>query len=705
MTSRNLHFSIRTAALVCAGLATSFASVALADGDDNDIWSCSLCANDGGWELDIGAGPAFVSGDDLFHFGDYTGFDEEGLYGTGDLFARYWGDDAQFFDIEGYRLGLDSQALFASGGQQGLYAVRASYQGIPRRIYDTTATPYRASGNEQLNLLSGWVNAATTQGMTALDSSLQAVEIKRDWGIYQLGVAYTPTSRWAFDGNYRHQKRDGKSISSAAFYFDATTFAAPVENTTDEVELVAVYEAETWQLSASYWGAFFDNGVSSLSWDNPYTALTPGADSGQLARAPDNDSHQIRLAGSMVLPARTTLVGHLSLGRMQQDDSFLPYTINSQITSGLLPSGSADAKVETTNFGLRVTSTPVRKFTLEGELRYNERDNQTEEQVFNYVVTDLVNATDSATNIAYDYERTEFKLRGEYRLMARTKLHAGYDYEEFNRSSQERGTTNTDLIWVQLRTRAIPLLDVDLKLYAEDRDGSSYTPIASVTAPQNPLMRKYNMADRERNGLRAAISAYASDRLNIGLNAEFNDDEYRDSTIGLLDSEFSRYGLDVSYVSAAGMSVYGGLSQEDVKTNQANSQTSSAPDWLGTTDDSFLTGNLGLTFPDVADGWDISAQFIFTESEGDTDNNTNGLASAFPAFESTLQQFRLGVDYRYSEALSLQFKYLYEKFDSDDWALEGVEPATVPNLLSLGADPWQYDAHVFYVGVRYVLGY
>ena len=34
--------------------------------------------------------------------------------------------------------------------------------------------------------------------------------------------------------------------------------------------------------------------------------------------------------------------------------------------------------------------------------------------------------------------------------------------------------------------------------------------------------------------------------------------------------------------------------------------------------------------------------------------------------------------------------------------LEGVEPATVPNLLSLGADPYNYDVHVFFVGVRYV---
>jgi hypothetical protein len=54
--------------------------------------------------------------------------------------------------------------------------------------------------------------------------------------------------------------------------------------------------------------------------------------------------------------------------------------------------------------------------------------------------------------------------------------------------------------------------------------------------------------------------------------------------------------------------------------------------------------------------------------------------------------------------LTYKFSYWYEDFGSEDWTLQGVEPDTVGSLLSLGNDPNNYDAHVFYLGVRYEYG-
>jgi MtrB/PioB family decaheme-associated outer membrane protein len=685
-------------------VAVLFAGVVTGQDVHEPIPGCSLCSPASGWEFDVTAGPVVVFGDDLFNFGDYTGLDQEGLYLSGGLFARYWGEDAQFFNFEGYRLGLDSRAIFVEGGKQGLYTARASYQGIPRRIFDTTATPYRQVDRQKLDLPNGWVRAPTTQGMTALGNSLQQVKIERDWKIYELGAGFTPTSRWDFDVNYRHQAREGNEISSGSFFFSATEFAAPVDDTTDELELSALYSGDTWQISASYWGVLFDNAVSSLTWDNPYTAQTPGTDSGQLARAPDNESHQLKLAGSAFLPGRTTLTGQISVGQMTQDDAFLPYTTNTQIATNALPSTSANAKVDTTNLALRVTSSPTRKFTVEGEYRANERDNRTPEQVFDYVVTDIFNAPNSATNVAYDYERSDFRLRGEYRITRRIRVHAGYDFEDHERAFQERQSTETQRFWGQIRARPIRQFDLDFKIYNEKRDGSAYTPITNVPEPQNPLMRKYNMADRERRGIKANITGYATDRINLGLSGEYNEDEYADSVIGLVDNDFDhlRLGLDGSYLFRQDITLYGALFQENIEASQANSQTFSLPDWKGTTEDSFLTGNLGLQFPNLVGRWGANAQYLFTQSEGETINNTNGLVSRFPTLESRMQQLRFGFDFRYSESLSLQLNYQYERFRSDDWALEGVGPATVPNLLALGANPVMYDAHVFFIGVRYV---
>ena len=59
------------------------------------------------------------------------------------------------------------------------------------------------------------------------------------------------------------------------------------------------------------------------------------------------------------------------------------------------------------------------------------------------------------------------------------------------------------------------------------------------------------------------------------------------------------------------------------------------------------------------------------------------------------------MDYPWRKDLTLRFQYLYEEYDSSDWALEGIEADSVSNLLSLGADPYDYDVSVFYVSGRW----
>jgi MtrB/PioB family decaheme-associated outer membrane protein len=678
-----------------------FATVqAIADEPDTSLWACELCAPSNGWEIDVEAGPGYVSSDG-FRFGDYTGL-EDGFHLFGNVFARYWSKDAHYMRLDGYRLGLDSRALFLEGGKLSRYQVRASYQGIPRNIFDTTSTPYGGNGSDRLTLPAGWVRAPSTQGMTELDSSLQEVDIERKWDIYSAGLTFTPVTHWAFDLNYRRQDREGKDVYAGSFFFNAAEFTEPVDYNTDELEASAAYNADRWQLRLSYFGSFFDNNNSGLTWDNAYSSQSPGANTGQMALPPDNRANQLSLNGSLLLPANTMLSGQLSLGRMKQDERLLPYTTNSLLATSPLPRSKVDGEVDTTNVNLRVTSSPVNAFTVEGEFRYNERDNKTDEDVYDYVVTDLFVSSNPAENIAYDFQRYDYKLRGEYRLMRQARLHAGYDYQRFERTRQERKNTNTGRLWTRLKAHPIELVDVDVELYTEDRDGSRYDPITGVTNPQNPLMRKYNMADRKRKGIRAYVSFYSSDRVNIGLDAEYTKDDYDDSEIGLEDSDYRHFGVDASYLITPDVTAYASFNFEKIKSKQSNSQTFSDPDWFAVSNDKFRTGTVGLRYPKIIGKLGADIEYTYASSDGDIENNTNGLESDFPTLQTRLHQLRLGLDYPYSDALSLKFGYMYERFDTVDWALQDVGPATVPNLLSLGADPYNYSANVFFVGVRYV---
>ena len=687
------------AALLLVATVTGFAQ---AEESIHQNWNCNSCLLSDGWEWDIEGGPAYLA-DDAFRFGDYTGLDEKGLYLFADVFGRYWGKDASYMVFEGHVRGRDSSALFFKAGKQSLYEVRASYQAIPRRFFGTTVTPYAGVGSASLTLPANWVRAPTTQLMSELDNASVPLAIGWDWDIFGLGVDYKPAQRWKVSADYTRREREGLQRSAGSFWFNASEFAVPVDYVTDDLELTANYAADTWQASVTYFGSVFSNANNSLTWDNAFTAA-PGADVGQLALPPDNSSHQLSLAGSMLLPARTTLNGQLAFGKMSQNESLLPYTTNSLLTTNPLPVGSANAKVDTLNLNIRATSSPWRRVTLEGELRYNDFNNKTPVNSYDYIVTDTTPAPFSAPSSAYDYERRDIKLRGEYRLQSGTKLYAGFDNNRFERNQQDRKSTTSNRLWFALRTRLGKIADLNLNVFADDRDGSSYEIVDNPLAPENPLMRKYNMSDRQRNGARLHGSVYASQSTDFGWELEFGSDDYDNSAVGLTSSDYLRFGADFSYLFSAAASVYVSLYQEDIETQQRNSQTFSLPDWSATTNDRFTTATIGIVYPQLFSMLDASLEYAWSDSVGESRSDTNGLPTAFPDLRSTRQNLNLGLSYPFSDSLSFRFDYIFESFDSDDWALDGVNPDTIPNLLALGANAWNYDANVLYFSVRYQIG-
>jgi hypothetical protein len=52
--------------------------------------------------------------------------------------------------------------------------------------------------------------------------------------------------------------------------------------------------------------------------------------------------------------------------------------------------------------------------------------------------------------------------------------------------------------------------------------------------------------------------------------------------------------------------------------------------------------------------------------------------------------------------LSLQWRH--ERYSSDDWAIAGIGPATLPTVLALGADPYDYNVNYVGASVRYYFG-
>jgi hypothetical protein len=72
--------------------------------------------------------------------------------------------------------------------------------------------------------------------------------------------------------------------------------------------------------------------------------------------------------------------------------------------------------------------------------------------------------------------------------------------------------------------------------------------------------------------------------------------------------------------------------------------------------------------------------------------------------KAELDYLRFALSYRQSERLEMNLKLRYQRFVARDWALDGVEPATIPLLLSLGAQPYDDDVFMVGIGFRYRMG-
>lgn len=689
-------------ALLWVGSSDAFAEAGSTVDNQPVGWQCQHCDPGQPWTIDLGLAPAYVA-DDVFRFGDYTGLDEQGAYLSGDIRAEYRDDLARYFYLDGFTQSAAATSLFAEGGRQGAYKVRGSWQSIPRRFYDAALTPFSGSGSDLLTLPEGWVRAPVTGAMSALNQSLAPVTIERDLDVLKLGATIRPSSRWKLDADYRRQTKKGRGLSSGSVLFSATEFARPIDYTTDDLELALSYGGQGWQASMRYLGSFFDNGNERLTWENPFTGV-PGADVANQALAPDNEMHQVTFAGALRMPKRTVISAQLAFGSLSQDENLEPYTLNPAIVTSPLPMASADGQADTFNLNLRAVTSPWRRVTLEGEVRLNEFDNQRSVHSYDYVVTDAVPAGALAANLAYDYERSEWKIRGEYRPGRQLKLHLGIEQRRFERNAQARTRTTTDKFWFRLHKRLAPGVDVDFDLFTENRDGSSYEDVSRLVGEQNPLMRKYNLSDRERYGIRLKGGIYPGDRWDFGWEFEYGEDDYEETEIGLTATSYIRAGLDVSWLVGRQGSLYGSLFTETVDAHQANSQSFGVPDWAATTADRFDSASIGFDHPALFGPMGLNVGYSWSFGRGETDNDTSGLKTDFPDITSRRQRFDLGLTWPLGDAWTLGISYLFEEVKSDDWGLDGLEPSTVPNLLSLGANPFNYEVNVIYLSFRYARG-
>lgn len=692
----------RSVWLPCVALTSScFGEYVQAQAPDTSSWTCSRCPFPSGYEADYSAGLSHVS-EDAAHFGDGTGYDEEGAY------LNLNGDG--WYQEDGYRLswriedlGLDSRALSLDGARQGSYDYYAAYRQLPRREFDTTSTVFSVLATDTLTLPGNWIPAGTTAGFTALNENLSSRDIESDRRILEIGGRYLPADRFDIFADYRRSERDGLDIQGGGYFTNASLLPRPLDFQTDELDIGVRYGGESSTVKVAYYGSFFDNKNVALRWDNPFTSVA-GGEIGRLAQSPGSRFQQFLFSGSYRTGWNDTFIAYsASTGVMQQDEPLLTYTNNPNIATAPLPRASLDGEVDTTNLSLTVTSRPHVRARVKLAYRYDERDNKTPVEQWNRVIVDSFASNEIQTNTPYSFERTRLRLRGDLEVNDAFRLAAGYDYTELDRDFQEVAEQDETTGWGQLSWRPNANFDLRAKAGTARRDVDRYDTGLASSLGQNPLMRKYHLAYRYREFAEVSAAASWPERsFSLSGSVRFADDNYTRSRLGLLSSDDLRVAADFNWTLPNMSSLYAMVALDEIDSEQAGSELFQAPDWRATHADEFVTFGGGYRVQGLLERFDLEVDY--THGKGRsliTIASASRSASLFPDLESTLDSLRLRLRYRASERLEGYLDFRYERFDADDWALQGVEPVTVPNLLSLGADPYDYEVFLIGVGFSY----
>ena len=671
----------------------SLSAAAAAQAVDTSAWTCETCP----FEKDGVSGAVEASlavvDDRAARYGDFTGLSRQGgyLWIDGEWRWRaaggWWADAAA---------STERRRLDAQGGREGVFGWRLGYAEIPRHLADDARTPFLGVGSATLTLPAGYP-AGSTAAMP-LAGTLRGVDLSSTRQRLDLAASLPMGREWSTQLSLRRDVRDGLQPGSGSFFASAAQLPIPIDQVTDQLELSTHYRRGAWQATLGYQISQFRNAVDGLRWANPFVPVVAGATTGQLALAPDNTLHQLSGSAGYVHSPRWRVSADFALGRLTQDEPFLAVTQNPLITTVALPRSSLQGRVDTYSGTLRLTVSPMDTLRVHGVLSHQERDNRTPVTTLSLVSTDMFPGG-TVTSTPYSYVQDKGTLTADFRGPGSLRLAGGVEYVMTNRTWQEASDTQEGTAWLRVRVRPLESLHLTARVAHAERTHDGYGIATWISPAENPLLRKFNLADRQRNTARLSADLALSETVQLGLHGDWADDDYTRSPLGLVQSRSASLGADASVALNDSMSVSAYAQFERIRSQQRGSSAFSTADWSGLATDRVDTSGVQARY--LQGKLTLTADLSTMRSRSRAAIEQAGAATSFPQAGARRETLKLTASYALQDNLTLLGSFWHERYAAVDWHLDGVGPATVPNLLTLGIQPPNYSVQVLRAAVHY----
>lgn len=697
---------------------------------------------------------------DSYRFGQFSGLTDKGGFPLAGFnwLSRDEANDAQYWQVHGSTLGLDTRKISAEGGVQGSWTVGLNYDRIKRSQWDTASFIYDGLGSNNLTLPSTFV-AASAQDASVINPRLRPFNIEQERDIYRAGLTGFLGRDWDIKVSYREDHRDGTRLTGLPFNFGggrAVIVPYEIDDRTRQLETILSYTTKALQLQVGYTYSKFDNELNSFSVRNPYTN-TAGQMDTRMSLAPSNDFHQIYANAGYNYSKNTRLTAKVSYSVARQDENFLPYSANlaTGAAGNVAPRNSLDGKVVKTLLDVALTTKPMDKMNLKVAYQYNDSDNRTPVADYTYLSRDAVasSTTTMRRNTPLSTNEQKFSVDADYEIAAKTILRAGVERknvkyhlnDELYDRAADREYTHTDKLSVELRR---PVSDEFLGsvgyTYTQRRGSdydknnyfeNSYWSQAFRTANRltaHPSMRSFMYANYDEDRVRTGGNWTASE--TVSLQAAV--DNYRrkakgpncstvvdpnipatlsatlpDTCLGQTLAQGTSVSLDVQWQPAENLTTFAFGNYGETGTKQqgrtwtrgaattlaGNTAGDLNNGWSADVTNRDATIGIGLKWQ-PAEVWDVGGTYVYNYGTGLASVVTAPgipLAMSMPENWNRLNTLQLFAKWDYSKQLAWRFNYLYENLQSRDWAYDNLTQTSVNQVLLAGQNSPRYSNHVF----------
>ena len=423
------------------------------------------------------------------------------------------------------------------------------------------------------------------------------------------------------------------------------------------------------------------------------------------------------LGGFTKFARRTQLTGSLSFGTWSNDEPLQPFTINAALPQLALPRNTTDAQANVLSTNLNLVSRPADDWRVAARFRHYGYSNDTPHfrrpQFINYDSSVATSATGGPE--LYAHSRTSFDADATWSGLPPLAFTAGYTHNGTGHDFRIYDSTGEDIL--RLVADAVGSQWVTFRAEYEfaDKRGSGLDEALLVEIHEQPLMRHFDIANRNRKRFTGQVNLVPNDLWTFSASAGFGGDDYDGSYFGLQESDFKVFSLSADYRHESGFG--GGVSYNYEHYTGLQQSRSASPgqendplrDW--TTD---TAENRALLLPvchrrrGFGKNTEARISYDYSHAEG---SNFYGVVpggplpapSQLPNVFNKLQQFHLDVRHRLSNRLAATLSYLYEPFDVYDYAFDQtvVNSIVQPSSLVLGYVYRPYTAHSVVFGIRY----